>query len=73
LFVTLVATPWFNDYHEWQLALAISAVLAIMVLARSRRNDGQHGVGWPQVAGAMCMLALLWAMKNNWHWQAQPQ
>lgn len=73
LFVTLVATPWFNDYHEWQLALAISAVLAIMVLARSRRNDGQHGVGWPQVAGAMCMLTLLWAMKNNWHWQAQPQ
>lgn len=71
LFVTLVATPLFSDYHEWLLAMAISSVLAIGVLARSVRRDGQRGPSVPQVAGALVMLALLWAMESNWYWRSQ--
>lgn len=34
LFVTLVATPWFSDYHEWPLGLALASALAVAVLVR---------------------------------------
>jgi hypothetical protein len=35
LFVTLVATQYFDDYHEWLMALVLFALLASHVLFRS--------------------------------------
>ncbi len=37
LFVALVATNVFDDFHEWPLALAASAALCVAVLARELR------------------------------------
>ncbi len=71
LFVTLVATPLFNDYHEWLLAMASSSVLAIGVLVRSLRRDAQRRLGVTPVAGMLGMVGVLWAMESNWHWRAQ--
>lgn len=73
LFVTLVATPWFNDYHEWLLALAFSVGLAVAVLSRALRRESQRRLFWPQATSALCLWVLLWAMENNWHWRDQPQ
>jgi hypothetical protein len=38
LFVAMVATHLFNDYHEWPLMLAASAALAAVILERERRR-----------------------------------
>jgi spermidine synthase len=69
LFVTLVATQWFDDYHEWLMALVLVALLACQVLFRS---DSKH----PGLAGrlvgvftATVMVALLVAMQNPWSWR----
>ena len=57
LFVTLVATPWFDDYHEWLIALIAAAGLACAVLAGQTQavsstlsaagTDGAHSDGNP--------------------------
>jgi len=69
LFVTLVATQWFDDYHEWLMALILVALLACHVLFRS---DSQR----PGLAGrlvgvftAIVMVALLAVMQNPWSWR----
>jgi spermidine synthase len=69
LFVTLVATPWFDDYHEWLMALILVALLACQVLFRSdSKRPGLAG----RLAGvftAIVMVALLVAMQNPWSWR----
>jgi len=73
LFVTLVATQWFDDYHEWLMALVLVALLACHVLFRS---------SWPRSAWAgraaglglaTVMVALLVAMQNPWSWREVSQ
>lgn len=48
LFVTLVATPLFDDYHEWLISLVIALALAWLVMSRgahaSRRLVAVVGV-----------------------------
>jgi spermidine synthase len=69
LFVTLVATQWFDDYHEWLMALILVALLACHVLFRSdSQRPGLVGrlVG---VFTAIVMVALLVAMQNPWSWR----
>ena len=69
LFVTLVATQWFDDYHEWLMALILVALLACQVLFRSdSKRPGLAG----RLAGvltATVMVALLVAMQNPWSWR----
>jgi len=69
LFVTLVATQFFDDYHEWLMALVLVALLACHVLFRfegQSRGRVRHAVG---ALTAMAMVALLYAMQNPWSWR----
>jgi spermidine synthase len=69
LFVTLVATQFFDDYHEWLLALVLVALLASYVLFRSAFQV--HALV-PRVVGgvtALVMVALLVVMQNPWSWR----
>jgi len=69
LFVTLVATQWFDDYHEWLMALVLVALLACSVLFRSsgaQRSTVRRVLG---VCTALAMVALLVAMQNPWSWR----
>ena len=69
LFVTLVATQWFDDYHEWLMALVLVALLACSVLFRSsgaQRSSVRRVLG---VCTALAMVALLVAMQNPWSWR----
>lgn len=69
LFVTLVATQWFDDYHEWLMALILVSLLACQVLFRTASKR----LGWGgRVVGfltAAAMVALLVAMQNPWSWR----
>jgi spermidine synthase len=69
LFVTLVATQWFDDYHEWLMALVLVALLACHVLFRagSKRPGLAGRLGG--VLTAIVMVALLVAMQNPWSWR----
>lgn len=59
LFVALVATPLFNEYHEWPLCLVAALVLALLVL---RPAAGARRTGWwlagagPLLAGGVALL-----------------
>lgn len=73
LFVTLVATHGFDDYHEWLMALALACVLAAAVLFRSpsERPRGEQ-VTMRRLAGAataLGMIGLLWGLMNPWSWR----
>ena len=72
LFVTLVATQWFDDYHEWLMALVIVALLATYVLFRTSlpRADGAGRlVRLGGVTTAAGMVALLVVLQNPWSWR----
>jgi len=72
LFVTLVATQWFDDYHEWLMALVIVALLATYVLFRTSlpRADGTGRlVRLGGVTTAAGMVALLVVLQNPWSWR----
>ncbi len=72
LFVTLVATQWFDDYHEWLMALVIVALLATYVLFRTSlpRADGAGRlVRLGGVTTATGMVALLVILQNPWSWR----
>ena len=78
LFVTLVATPWFDDYHEWLMALLLSAWLACGVLFGRPTSPLPHSPkdDRPPVLlrsfGLAVMLgltALLITLKNPWSWR----
>jgi len=74
LFVTLVATPWFDDYHEWLIALMAAAGLACAVLAGLTRESscsasGRHIVRWGSAITALGMLAFLLHVLNPWSWR----
>jgi spermidine synthase len=72
LFVTLVATQWFDDYHEWLMALVIVALLATYVLFRTSlpRADGAGRlVRLGGVTTATGMVALLVVLQNPWSWR----
>ena len=69
LFVTLVATQFFDDYFEWLIALVLVALLACHVLFRfgaQSRGHLRHAVG---ALTAVVMVALLYAMQNPWSWR----
>ncbi|NQW83733.1 MAG: fused MFS/spermidine synthase [Alcaligenaceae bacterium] len=69
LFVTLVATQFFDDYYEWLMALVLVALLACHVLFRV---DGQAASRVRQAVGALTtvvMVALLFVMENPWSWR----
>jgi spermidine synthase len=69
LFVTLVATQFFDDYYEWLIALVLVALLACHVLFRA---GGQSPGHMRQAAGALTavvMVALLFVMENPWSWR----
>lgn len=63
LFVALVATPLFDDYHEWPAMLVAAALLAAAVLAReARRTRGRMPAAAAAGAGTVCAAAVLyWA------------
>ena len=54
LFVTLVATPLFNDYHEWPLGLALALALAVAVAMRQSMLPPR--AAWPAGVGAAVLL-----------------
>lgn len=68
LFVTLVATNWFDDYHEWLISLVLAATLASHVLFRlpSKGNSRSRLFAG---ATALAMVVLLLAMLNPWAWR----
>ena len=69
LFVTLVATQFFDDYHEWLMALVLVALLACHVLFRfsvQSRGHVRHAVG---AVTAVAMVVLLYVMQNPWSWR----
>jgi spermidine synthase len=69
LFVTLVATQFFDDYYEWLIALVLVALLACNVLFRFA---GQAPDRMRQAVGALTavvMVALLFVMENPWSWR----
>ncbi len=69
LFVTLVATQWFDDYHEWLMALILVALLACHVLFRSDSKRPALAGRLVGVFTAIAMVALLVAMQNPWSWR----
>jgi spermidine synthase len=69
LFVTLVATQWFDDYHEWLMALILVALLACQVLFRSGSKRPALAGRLVGVFTAVVMVALLVAMQNPWSWR----
>jgi spermidine synthase len=69
LFVTLVATQWFDDYHEWLMALILVALLACQVLFRSDSKRPALAGRLAGVLTATVMVALLVAMQNPWSWR----
>ncbi len=73
LFVTLVATQWFDDYHEWLMALVLVALLASHVLFRSSGARAGWAVRIPGWVTAAVMVALLVAMQNPWSWREVEQ
>lgn len=73
LFVTLVATQWFDDYHEWLIALVLVALLASHVLFRSSGARSGWAVRIPGGVTAAVMVALLVAMQNPWSWREVQQ
>jgi spermidine synthase len=69
LFVTLVATQFFDDYYEWLIALVLVALLACHVLFRF---EGHASGRMRQAVGALTavfMVALLFIMENPWSWR----
>ncbi len=73
LFVTLVATQWFDDYHEWLLALVLATVVAATVLFSPASTDGsQSGSRALRATGAavaIAVIGLLWHLMNPWSWR----
>jgi SAM-dependent methyltransferase len=57
LFVALVATNLFDDYHEWPMFLVAAIALSCAVLAREA-GRGATGSGWRYAAAAVATLAL---------------
>ncbi|RZJ11444.1 MAG: hypothetical protein EOP39_06275 [Rubrivivax sp.] len=57
LFVALVATPLFNEYHEWPLCLVVALCLALAVLRPASRSGRRAlaGVG-VALAGGLALL-----------------
>ena len=66
LFIALIATHFFNDFHEWPIGLAAAAALCVMVLSRelggSRRassvNRAPAAATW--IAVVLCAALAFW-------------
>jgi len=66
LFIALIATHLFNDFHEWPLGLAAAAALCVMVMARelggsspaSPMKRSRAAVVW--VAVLVCSALAFW-------------
>jgi hypothetical protein len=59
LFVALIATHAFDDFHEWPLGLAAAAALCVLVVAREMR-PGLRGTAQRPAAAAGPMRAATW-------------
>ncbi len=68
LFVTLVATAYFDDYHEWLMALVMAALLASWVLFAA--PGSRRWRSWSGAAVAAGMVGLLAHLLNPWSWRA---
>ncbi len=68
LFVTLVATQWFDDYHEWLIALALATLLACRVLFRGIASLPRAAT-WSAVASSAGLVGLLLVFLNPWSWR----
>jgi len=67
MFVTLVAAPFFDDYHEWLMALVTTALLACWVLLAER--DARTGWPWMGAVTATAAVSLLIHLLNPWSWR----
>jgi hypothetical protein len=70
LFVALVATQLFDDYHEWPLFLGTSIALSCAVLAREASRSGVRRTGARAtailVALVLCVAVLRWEDPFGW-------
>ena len=64
LFVALVATHWFSDYHEWPLSLVAALALACAVLWPRGRPAARAGVAFAGLLSAA--LVLHWEDPLGW-------
>lgn len=67
LFVTLVATSYFDDYHEWLMALVLAALLACWVLFAA--PPSRLGRPWAGAVVATAVVGLLVHLLNPWSWR----
>jgi len=63
-----VATQWFDDYHEWLMALVVAALLASRVLFRGPLPMSRFAA-WGTVALSVAMVGLLVNLLNPWSWR----
>lgn len=70
LFVSLVATHFFSDYHEWTISLVGAIVLACWILG-SRRTAAARPRAWPALIGGAAALALLLYWEDPLSWRDQ--
>lgn len=59
LFIALIATHAFDDFHEWPIGLAASAALCVLVLAREWRIDRTPSRSRSPVGRAAVVAVLL--------------
>ena len=61
LFIALVATHLFNDFHEWPIGLAASAALCVSVVARELKAASRAGTARNAgtTTGALTWVAML--------------
>jgi len=69
LFVTLVATQFFDDYYEWLIALVLVALLACHVLFRFEGHASGRMRQAVAALTAVVMVGLLFVMENPWSWR----
>jgi spermidine synthase len=69
LFVTLVATQFFDDYYEWLMALILVALLACHVLFRAGRQTPGHVRHTVGALTAVVMVVSLFVMESPRSWR----
>jgi len=69
LFVALVASNLFDDYHEWPLMLVAALGLACAVLSRSMRATRRTGGPVGAVVAALVLSGAVLAWEDPLHWR----
>jgi len=70
LFVTLVATPYFDEYYEWPLGLLLSFLIAATVLGMlaSKRKWFGANSNWPVVVGIVLTTGYVGRCLDPFDW-----